>query len=75
MLMVLTLGWAAIQGGRFIIPPLLPRITDTFGFSPGGIGLALTVFGLFYALVQFPSGTYSDVLSRATLWLGPLLLQ
>jgi MFS family permease len=67
MLAVLALGWATLQGGRFLLPPLLPRITETLGFSPGGIGLALTGFGLVYAVVQYPSGTCSDVLSRATL--------
>lgn len=65
--MVLFLGWSTLQCGRFLLPPLLPRITETLGFSPGGIGLALTVFGLIYALVQYPSGFYSDALSRATL--------
>ena len=67
MLLVLVLGWAGLQVARFLLPPLLPRITGTLGFSPGGIGLALTAFGLVYAAVQYPSGTYSDVLSRATL--------
>jgi len=67
MLLVLSLGWAVLQCGRFLLPPLLPRITDALGFSPGGIGTALTAFGLAYAVVQYPSGTYSDALSRATL--------
>jgi MFS family permease len=67
MLAVLALGWATLQGGRFLLPPLLPRITETLGFSPGAIGIALTAFGLIYALVQYPSGTYSDELSRGTL--------
>lgn len=67
MLLVLALGWATLQTARFLLSPLLPRIIDTFGFSPGGIGLVLTVFGLLYAAVQYPSGTYSDELSRATL--------
>jgi MFS family permease len=74
MLLVLVLGWAALQAARFLLPPLLPRITETLGFSPGAIGLALTAFGLVYALVQYPSGTYSDVLSRATLLLPGLLV-
>lgn len=67
MLVVLFLGWSTLQCGRFLLPPLLPRITETLGFSPGGIGLALTVFGLVYAVIQYPSGFYSDALSRATL--------
>lgn len=67
MLVALSLGWATLQGGRFALPPLLPRITDVLGFSPAGIGAALTAFGLVYAVTQYPSGTYSDSLSRATL--------
>jgi MFS family permease len=72
MLLVLVLGWAGLQVARFLLPPLLPRITDTLGFSPGAIGLVLTAFGLVYAAVQYPSGTYSDALSRATLLLPGL---
>ncbi|MXR50045.1 MFS transporter [Halovenus sp. WSH3] len=67
MLLALALGWATLQCGRFLLPPLLPRITETLSFSPAGIGAALTAFGLVYAVVQYPSGTYSDELSRATL--------
>lgn len=67
VLLVLALGWATLQCGRFLLPPLLPRITEMLAFSPAGIGAALTAFGLVYAVVQYPSGTYSDELSRATL--------
>jgi MFS family permease len=67
MLLVLSLGWAALQGGRFLLPPLLPAITDTFVLSSSFAGLALTAFGLVYAVAQYPAGTYSDSLSRATL--------
>lgn len=67
ILLVLALGWATLQCGRFLLPPLLPRITETLAFSPAGIGAALTAFGLVYAVVQYPSGTYSDELSRVTL--------
>ena len=67
MLVVLALGWGTLQCGRFLLPPLLPRITETLAFSPAGIGAALTAFGLIYAVTQYPSGTYSDSLSRATL--------
>ena len=69
MLVVLSLGWAALQCGRFLLPPLLPRITETLHVSSGAAGLALTAFGLVYAVVQYPSGAYSDALSRATLLL------
>jgi len=74
MLVVLALGWATLQCGRFLLPPLLPRITETLAFSPAGIGAALTAFGLVYAVTQYPSGTYSDSLSRATLILPGFLV-
>ena len=67
MLLVASLGWATIQCGRFVLPPLVPAIRDSLGLSSFGIGLAFTAFGLVYALIQFPSGAYSDTLSRATL--------
>jgi MFS family permease len=66
MLAVLALGWGVLQCGRFLLPPLLPRIIENLGFSSAGAGVALTVFGLVYAVTQYPSGTYSDELSRAT---------
>ncbi len=74
LLLVVVLGWGGLQAARFLLPPLLPRITDTLGLSPGGVGLALTAFGLVYAAVQYPSGTYSDALSRATLVVPGLLV-
>lgn len=74
MLVVLALGWGTLQCGRFLLPPLLPRITETLAFSPAGIGAALTAFGLIYAVTQYPSGTYSDSLSRATLILPGFII-
>ena len=74
MLLVLSLGWAALQGGRFLLPPLLPAITDTFALSSSFAGLALTAFGLVYAATQYPAGTYSDSLSRASLVLPAFLV-
>jgi len=74
MLLVLWLGWAVIQGGRFLLPPLLPRIRETLVLSPAAVGLALTAFGIAYAAVQYPSGSYSDSLSRATLILPGFLV-
>ncbi|WP_302082207.1 MFS transporter [Salinibaculum rarum] len=74
MLLALSLGWATLQAGRFLLPPLLPPITETFALSSGGAGLALTAFGLVYAVAQYPSGTYSDSLSRASLILPGFLV-
>jgi MFS family permease len=67
MLAVVSLGWAALQWGRFLLPPLLPRIQVSLSLSSAAVGIALAAFTLVYALIQYPSGTYSDSLSRATL--------
>jgi len=74
MLISLALGWGTLQCGRFLLPPLLPRITESLKFSDAGIGIALTVFGIVYAVTQYPSGTYSDALTRATLILPAFLV-
>lgn len=74
MLAVCALGWAVLQGGRFLLPPLLPRIEATLGLSSAASGLALTAFGLVYAVTQYPSGAYSDGLSRATLVVPALVV-
>ncbi len=73
MLVVCSLGWATIQCGRFVLPPLVPAIRSSLGLSDAAIGLTFTAFGLVYAVTQYPSGTYSDTLSRATLILPGFL--
>lgn len=74
LLVVLSLGWAALQAARFVVPPLLPRIQADLGLSAAVVGLALTGFGLVYAVVQFPAGSYSDRLGRATVLVPGLAL-
>lgn len=69
LLVALSLGWAALQAGRFLLPPLLPRIQADLALSPAVVGGALTGFGLVYAVVQYPAGAASDRLSRASLLL------
>ncbi len=67
LLVALSLGWAALQAGRFLLPPLLPSIQADLGLSGAAVGLALTGFGLVYAAVQYPAGAASDRLTRASL--------
>jgi MFS family permease len=64
VLATLSLGWAVLQGARFLIPPLLPRIKTTLPLSSTEAGLAFTAFGLIYAVVQYPSGVASDRIGR-----------
>ena len=72
MLAVLVLGWAVLQGGRFILSPLLPAITDDLSMNAATAGLALSGFQAVYAVTQYPSGRLSDAWSRATLLLPGL---
>lgn len=67
MLVSVSLGWAVLQTGRFAIPPLLPRITDTLAISSATAGLAITALQGVYAATQYPSGRWSDRASRASL--------
>ncbi|MDQ2054535.1 MFS transporter [Halobellus sp. H-GB7] len=67
MLVAVSLGWAILQTGRFLISPLLPTIIADLGITEATAGIALSIFGGSYALVQYPSGEYSDRWNRATL--------
>lgn len=74
LLAALSLGWAGLQAGRFLLPPLLPRIQADLGLSAATAGGILTAFGLVYAVAQYPAGVASDRLSRATLLLPGLVV-
>ncbi|MFC7044086.1 MFS transporter [Halobacteriaceae archaeon GCM10025711] len=67
MLVVLSLGWAVLQAGRFLLSPLLPTIIADLHITEATAGVALGVFQAVYAVTQYPSGEYSDRWSRATL--------
>ncbi|MFB6207173.1 MAG: MFS transporter [Haloglomus sp.] len=72
MLGVLLLGWALLQGGRFLLSPLLPAIIGDLSLTAATAGIALTGFQAVYAVTQYPSGRLSDEWSRATLILPGL---
>ncbi|ELZ84737.1 major facilitator superfamily transporter [Haloferax elongans ATCC BAA-1513] len=67
MLLTVSLGWALLQAGRFLLSPLLPTIIDDLQITEATAGIALAVFQGIYALTQYPSGEYSDRWTRATL--------
>ncbi|MEF8879890.1 MAG: MFS transporter [Candidatus Thermoplasmatota archaeon] len=60
----ISLAWFLILSGRYSISNLLPRITEELNFGWTEAGIALTAMWLFYALLQFPSGIYSDIKGR-----------
>jgi MFS family permease len=74
LLLLLSLGWLTIQGGRLLLSPLLPSIIDDLSISPFQAGFALSTLWGLYALGQFPSGRLSDRLTRKTLLVSGLVL-
>ncbi|MFW5903227.1 MAG: MFS transporter [Halolamina sp.] len=74
LLIAVSLGWLAIQGGRLVLSPLLPAIQTDLGIDSTRAGFALTVLWGLYASLQYPSGRLSDVLTRKTLLVAGLLV-
>jgi len=60
----ISLAWFLILSGRYSISNLLPMISKELNFSWTAAGVALTAMWLFYALLQFPSGIFSDIKGR-----------
>ncbi len=67
LLLGISVGWAAVQGGRLLLSPLLPAIRTDLVISNAEAGFAFTLLWGLYALLQYPSGRLSDRLSRKTL--------
>jgi len=67
LLMTLSVGWAVLQAGRFVLSPLLPTIITDLGITEATAGLAFTALGGVYAVAQYPSGRLSDRWTRTTL--------
>lgn len=74
MLLVVSLGWAVLQTGRFLLSPLLPAIISSLQITEATAGLALAAFQGVYALTQYPGGEYSDNWNRTTLILPGLVV-
>jgi len=74
LLLLVSLGWLTVQGGRLVLSPLLPSLIDDLAITPFRAGIALSVLWGLYALGQFPSGRLSDRLTRKTLLVTGLAL-
>lgn len=70
MLVVSSIGWAMIQISRRTLPALLPTISKDLAITPTAVGFLLTVLSATYAVMQYPSGRFSDRFSRK----GPLFV-
>lgn len=53
-------GWFFVLGLRFVVPALLPAITEDFPVSDTAAGVAITLLWVTYALMQFPAGAVAD---------------
>ncbi|WP_089883181.1 MFS transporter [Halogeometricum limi] len=74
MLLAVSLGWAVLQAGRFLLSPLLPAIITDLGITEATAGLALAAFQGVYAVTQYPGGEYSDNWNRTTLIVPGLVI-
>ncbi|KAB1198958.1 MULTISPECIES: MFS transporter [Haloferax] len=74
MLLSVSLAWAVLQTGRFVLSPLLPAIIEDLQITEATAGVALAVLQGVYAITQYPGGEYSDRWTRATLIVPGLAL-
>lgn len=70
--LTLTIGLLSIKIGQRLLPPLLPMIIEDLGITAFEAGIALTVMSIVRAVLQYPSGRFSDRLSRKTVLLAGL---
>jgi len=74
LLLAASVGWSMVQGGRLVLSPLVPAVRADLALSNTQIGLVFTVMWGVYAVLQYPSGRFSDRLSRKPLVVGGLLI-
>ncbi|MBX0322641.1 MFS transporter [Halomicroarcula sp. F13] len=67
-------GWFLVLGMRFVVPAVLPTISEEFGLSNAAAGLAVTVLWLTYAAMQFPTGALIDRVGERTLLVAAAVL-
>jgi MFS family permease len=74
MLVIVAMGWAITQTGRFLLPPLLPIIMEEVGISVLIAGVVLTIMQVVYAVAQYPSGKLSDWSGRPIIIIPGMIL-
>ena len=73
-LLAIAAGWVFVLGGRFLVPAVLPQVTDAFSVGNTGGGIAVTVIWGTYALMQSPAGLLVDRVGERRLLAASLLL-
>ena len=66
LLLVVSVGTTVVMTTRLALAPVLPRVIEDLGISPGLAGVALTVMWGMVALLRYPGGRLADRLSRKT---------
>jgi predicted MFS family arabinose efflux permease len=74
LLVAVAIGWFLVLGMRFVVPGILPTITDDFTVSSSEAGVAVTVLWVTYAVMQFPAGYFADRLGERVLLAAALLV-
>jgi len=74
LLASVALGWFLVLGMRFVVPGILPTITEDFTVSASEAGLAVTVLWVTYAIMQFPAGLFADRLGERVLLVAALFV-
>jgi predicted MFS family arabinose efflux permease len=70
----LAAGWFLILGMRFVIPAVMPTISDTYRIDNASAGMAITVLWITYALMQFPAGALVDRIGERRLLVGATVI-
>ena len=67
LLVAVAVGWFLVLGMRFVLPALLPTISEELGITNASAGFAVTVLWLTYAVMQFPTGLAVDYVGERAL--------
>ncbi|WP_096390238.1 MFS transporter [Halopenitus persicus] len=59
-LIVIALGWGLLIGTRMIYPPLIPYISNDFGFTLTTAGFLVAVVWITHSIGQVPGGILAD---------------
>jgi len=66
LLLLLSVGTTVVMATRLALAPVLPRVIEDLGISPGLAGVALSVMWAMVAVCRYPGGRLADRLSRKT---------